>query len=247
MSRLLGLYGFLIVFWLWSGCSAMDSGPKLMREVSAGTMAIGTTLASQMAPKNLTASAGGEVHNPEYQCNGFVGSGVAWNMTLRLIGAELDFDIAGAGEGKLEPDDEILALIADIQSRRGLTESQQNSLIATVIAEWIASKTVKPQGEPDAGGGGDADTVDDADTSDDAASPTTAPGDDTPAADSTPSDASQGRSAASPDAPDDLEAQNARVEAAQRGIDARKAQREDAALRKFTEIVSQRASESVHH
>jgi len=142
------------------GCSALSSGPETMKEVSASAMTVTTTLASQMSPKNLTANASGEVHNPEYQCEGFVGTGVKWDITLRLIGAELDFNIAAAGEGKLEPDEKILAAIQDIQDRRDITEDKKRGLIAQAIADWIASKMIASaqHGGDGTGGGGNSQT-----------------------------------------------------------------------------------------
>lgn len=138
----------LLTFSSCLGCSALDSGPKVMRQVGEGAITVATTLASQMSPKNLTASASGDVKNPEYQCSGFVGTGVQWNLTIRLIGADLDFDIAGAGAGKSAPDERLLSAITEIQGRPDLTGEAKSGMVGRIIAEWLASRPAKAPGLP---------------------------------------------------------------------------------------------------
>lgn len=144
----------LLIVFCSTGCGAIDSGPKMMKETSAGVMAVTSTLASQMSPTNLTASARGSVTNPEYQCTGFVGTGVKWDVTIRLIGANLGFDIAAAGEGKLEPDEKIFTFIENIQDRRDISPDEKRGLIEEAVASWLLSRATGR--EPNSVGGTDA-------------------------------------------------------------------------------------------
>lgn len=135
----LSLLAALLTLPCITGCSIMDTGPAMTRDIMGGVTAIGTTLAARLDPHEMTAGASGSIQNPEFVVDGFVGTGVHWSMTLRMIGADAQFDVDAAGAGSAEHQAEVLDQIAAIWRDAALSDQERQSQVLALLAAWVAS------------------------------------------------------------------------------------------------------------
>jgi len=120
------------------GCSMWDTGPATVAKVTEGVSAVGITLASKMNPSEMTAGADGRVSNPEFAVRGFVGTGYYYDLNLRLIGADLGFDIDAAGTGRPELDSDLFEALQEIWTRTDITLAEKQRLILALVRTWAA-------------------------------------------------------------------------------------------------------------
>jgi len=123
-----------------SGCSAFSAGPKMMATIGEGAISIGTTLASKMNPADMTAQTGGSISDPRFTFKGHVATGVVFDFTAQLVGADLQYDIAAGGQGTVEPDPVIINTITSIWGNSTLSEEERKNMLAASIQQWMASK-----------------------------------------------------------------------------------------------------------
>ncbi len=128
------------MFALSSGCAAFNAGPKMMLTIAEGATSLGVTLASKMNPKDMTAQTGGSISDPRFTFKGHVSTGVIFEFTAQLVGADLDYNIAAGGQGMMEPDPVILNTISSIWGNSSLNEEERKNMIAGAIQGWVSKK-----------------------------------------------------------------------------------------------------------
>ena len=131
--------GMLIVF-LSSGCTAFNAGPKMMLTIAEGATALGVTLAAKMNPKDMTARTGGKINDPRFTFKGHIATGLIFEFTAQLVGADLSYDIAAGGQGMMEPDPVILNTITSIWGNSNLNEQERKNMITGAISGWMTNK-----------------------------------------------------------------------------------------------------------
>jgi hypothetical protein len=131
-----------------SGCSVMNSGPKMMETVAGGAVTVGTTMIERLDPKEMTANASGSITNPQFVSDGWVGTGVGWHATLQLVGADLRFGVAAAGQGSQTMDPATVRTLADIWMDPAHNEQERQALIEQTVMQWLLRTAVSgPVGE----------------------------------------------------------------------------------------------------
>ncbi len=129
----------MIMVWS-SGCAAFNAGPKMMAQIGEGAMSLGITLAAKMNPKDMTARTGGKISDPRFTFKGHVATGVIFEFTAQLVGADLDYAISAGGQGMAETDPVILEAISSIWGRSDINEDQRKTMLAEAIKNWMAAK-----------------------------------------------------------------------------------------------------------
>jgi hypothetical protein len=123
-----------------TGCAAFNAGPKMMNTIGEGAISIGTTLASKMNPTDMTAQTGGTISDPRFTFKGHVATGVVFDFTAQLVGADLEYDIMAGGQGAIEPDPVIINTITSIWGNSTLSEEERKNMLAASIQQWMAKK-----------------------------------------------------------------------------------------------------------
>ena len=144
MKKILFAVVFCLAILLSTGCSTFSAGPKMMLTIAEGATSLGTTLAAKMNPTDMTASTTGTINDPRFTFKGHVATGVVFEFTAQLVGADLGYGITAGGQGMPEADPVILAAITDIWGQSSLSEEERKSLVAEAITNWMRAKLEKP-------------------------------------------------------------------------------------------------------
>lgn len=144
MKKILCIVVFGLGILFSTGCAAFSAGPRMMATIGEGAVSMGTTLAAKMNPKDMTANTSGRISDPRFTFRGHVATGVIFEFSAQLIGADLEYGITAGGQGMSEPDPIILEAISSIWGNSSLSEDQRQVMVAEAITNWMARKLAPP-------------------------------------------------------------------------------------------------------
>lgn len=128
------------------GCGGVFStGPQIAERTGQIAGDAVQALITSFQPTEMTAGADGSVVNPEYEFELFVGAGTYVRGTLKLNGADLQFDVDSAGRGVEIDRDAVIAALATID--RELPVDQRDRELRRLLADALSGGAVRKSGE----------------------------------------------------------------------------------------------------
>lgn len=130
--RLLTIGACVCIVGGGSGCSVIDTGPRMAKEIGGTARTLATAIVAQYKPETVTAGVDGKINDPRYRCKMFYGAGTYVDITLTLEGADLGFDIKSAGSG-IDIPSETRVEIARILQLQDISEDERKKMIAEAV------------------------------------------------------------------------------------------------------------------
>lgn len=146
MQTILAILVFLLPTLI--GCGGVFStGPQIAERTGQVAGDAVQALLTSFQPKEMTAGADGSVTNPEYVFDLFIGAGTYVRGSLKLNGANLQFDVDSAGTGVEIDREAVIAALATIDKE--LPVDQRDRELRKLLADALAGGAVrKSNNEP---------------------------------------------------------------------------------------------------